>query len=115
MSPEERIDRSFDGQLSDAEWEALQRDLLEDDALRELYVQRRWLHAQLQTERDSLPSILETSPPKKRSSLLPWLAAAAGVAIAAGSFSLTRTGTPGRRHPGRGQRLSLGRFRPADE
>ena len=93
MSPEERIDRSFDGQLSDAEWEALQRDLLEDDALRELYVQRRWLHAQLQTERDSLPSILETSPPKKRS----------------------RTGTPGRRHPGRGQRLSLGRFRPADE
>ena len=94
MSPEERIDRSFDGQLSDAEWEALQRDLLEDDALRELYVQRRWLHAQLQTERDSLPSILETSPPKKRSSLLPWLAAAAGVAIAAGSFFLSPEPAP---------------------
>lgn len=54
MKDEERIDRSLEGLLSDAEAGQLSRDILADPDLKRSYVERSWLHAQLAVESESL-------------------------------------------------------------
>jgi hypothetical protein len=61
MNYDEQIDCSFDGQLSQDEWDALQKAILADDKLRQCYVEKRWLHAQLLANEESLHSLLEDS------------------------------------------------------
>lgn len=86
MTNEERIDRALEGLLSADEWEQLQRDVLADPQLRELYAERAWLHGQLQAEKQLLPSLLDSSPAESRVvetnfwRPLRWAAAAAVVA-----------------------------------
>ena len=63
MNYEEQIDRSLDGQLAQEEWDALQKAILEDEDLRRLYVEKRWLHARLIADGELLPSLVQTSMP----------------------------------------------------
>jgi ferric-dicitrate binding protein FerR (iron transport regulator) len=91
MNFHDHIDRSFDGQLSEEEWAALQRAIVDDPELRRDYVERRWLHAILEAESESLPGILEEPQwvkpaPDRRSAA--WLAAAAAVVLFGGSLVL---------------------------
>ncbi len=94
MSLRDDIDRSFEGRLSSDEWAALQQAVIDDPDLRRDYVERRWLHALLVSEGDSLPALLEEAqwakpapaPPAARSAV--WLAAAAALALFATSLSL---------------------------
>jgi ferric-dicitrate binding protein FerR (iron transport regulator) len=87
MNSDDRIDRSLDGQLSEEEWESLQRDLLSDPELLQSYVEQRWLHARLQVDREALGSLAieDTSSHVKagRSAFAGWAAAAAAVALLA--------------------------------
>ncbi len=66
MNPQDAIDRSLDGQLSEEEWEALQGTLLADPELLERYVEQRWLHAQLTVESDALASLVAPEIPVAR-------------------------------------------------
>ena len=59
MNDEERIDRGLDGRLSDEEWTRLQADIIADPNLRGMYVERAWLHGQLQAEKPTLPHLIE--------------------------------------------------------
>ncbi|PAW62422.1 MAG: hypothetical protein B9S36_06240 [Verrucomicrobiia bacterium Tous-C2TDCM] len=84
MNFSDHIDRSFDDQLSQEEWDALQQAIVADPELRQEYVEKRWLHATLAAESESLRGLLEESPwtqtaPPKRSAT--WLAAAAAVVL----------------------------------
>lgn len=63
MNNRERIDKAIEGLLTDEEWEQLQADILKDAELREAYVERSWMHGQLQAEADSLSELLEAPDP----------------------------------------------------
>ena len=91
MNFHDHIDRSFDEQLSEEEWAALQQAIIDDPELRRDYVERRWLHAILEAESESLPGLLEEPlwvkpAPDRRSAA--WLAAAAAVVLFGGSLVL---------------------------
>ena len=58
MNFHDHIDRSLDGQLSEAEWTELQQAVIDDPDLRREYVEKRWLHALLESESASLPALL---------------------------------------------------------
>lgn len=76
-----RIERALEGLLSDAEWQALQEEIVRDEAVRAAYVERAWLHSQLRADRDRLPSLLAEPvelAPRRR-----WPAALAAATIAA--------------------------------
>lgn len=91
MNPRDHIDRSLDGQLSEEEWEALQRAVIDDPDLRREYVEKRWLHALLEAESESLPALLEEPQwvkPAPAIRPIAWLAAAAALALFAGSLVL---------------------------
>lgn len=62
MTPDPRIDLLLEGRLGDSEWEALQADLREDPALREQFIEQKWLHAHLLADRDLLT---ELDPPAR--------------------------------------------------
>lgn len=59
MNHNERIERALDGLLSPDEWETFQAEIIANDALRESYVERAFLHGQLRAERHTLPRLLE--------------------------------------------------------
>lgn len=83
MNHRDNIDRSFDGQLSPADWDALQQAVITDPQLCREYVEKRWIHALLETGSESLPSLFaETSPaPAATKAARPflWLSAAAAL------------------------------------
>jgi len=83
MNHRENIDRSFDGQLSPEEWDALQAAVIADTELRREYVEKRWIHALLETQSESLPSLLAETPPapaaKTPARPFLWLSAAAAL------------------------------------
>ncbi len=89
------IDRSLDGQLTPEEWNRLQRAVIDDPEVRREYVEKRWLHAQLISESESLASHLEESDPVA-SSPSRWLEIAAGIVLlgAALYFALGGTRAP---------------------
>lgn len=97
MNHRENIDRSFDGQLSPAEWDALQEAVINDPELRREYVEKRWIHALLETESVALPGLLEeprwirTSPPRRPAI---WLSAAAAVVFFCATLFLYFNGRP---------------------
>jgi len=62
MNDEERIDQGLEGLLNHDEWAQLQTDVIADPKLRELYVERAWLHGQLQAEKQTLPHLVEAEP-----------------------------------------------------
>lgn len=74
MNPDERIERAVNRQLSPADWEAFQKDVINDDGLRASYVESAMLHGQLAAIRDSLPSILTTEKvaESRVTNRLPW-------------------------------------------
>jgi len=76
----ENIDRSLDGQLSPEEWETLERAIIDDPEMRREYVERRWLHAHLIAERDSLGSLLAENNLAEKPRQ-PWLKIAAALAL----------------------------------
>lgn len=57
----DRIEAALDELLSPEEWEEFQREVLEDEALREAYVEQAWLRGQLRAEREVLPRLLDDS------------------------------------------------------
>jgi len=63
MNHREYIDRSFDGQLSPGEWDALQAAVIADPDLRREYVERRWVHALLESGSEALPSLFAGASP----------------------------------------------------
>lgn len=83
MNHRENIDRSFDGQLSPEEWAALQEAVISDAELRREYVEKRWIHALLETGSEALPSLLAEAPPAPIAKATPrpflWLSAAAAL------------------------------------
>lgn len=86
-----RIDRAIDGQLSPAEWEQWQADVVRDAALRAEYVDRVWVDATLRADRNNLRDLIHAEPPtaEARTRWLPWLslgslAAAVGLAVGIG-------------------------------
>jgi hypothetical protein len=83
MNHRENIDRSFDGQLSQKEWDALQQAIITDPDLRREYVEKRWIHALLETGSDALPSLFAEKTPAVavRAPARPflWLSAAAAL------------------------------------
>lgn len=91
MSPREKIDRSFDGQLDEAEWAALQRELLENPDLLEQYVSERWLHADLQSAGEELVTILDPAPNQTAGRGFLWLAAAAALVFFCSTIFLLTT------------------------
>lgn len=92
MNPRENIDRSFDGQLSQAEWDALQRAVITDPELRREYVEKRWIHALLETESEALPSLFAEATPapsaKTPARPLLWLSSAAALLFFAATLFL---------------------------
>ena len=66
---DDRIQRSLDGLLSPEEYAALQENVIRDEALRTAYVEQMWLHSTLRTERDSLVSLFNQSPPLQMSAI----------------------------------------------
>lgn len=91
MNLRDHIDRSFDGQLSPEEWEALQQAVIDDPELRRDYVERRWIHALLEAESDSLPALLEERQWTKPAPVVrpfAWLSAAAAVVFFGASLVL---------------------------
>lgn len=99
MNYQDAIDRSLDGRLSPEEWEDLQAAVVRDSALRRDYVERRWIHALLETEgarffAPEAPAAVTQSPYSvwRRAS---WIAAAAAVALFGASLALhLRSGAP---------------------
>jgi hypothetical protein len=81
MNQEDRIEHALDGLLGPDDWEALQREIIADDQLREMYVDRAFLHGQLRAERHTLPRLLEDDlaplQPVSRWQPVVWAAAAA--------------------------------------
>lgn len=102
MNSEESIDLSLEGRLSPEDWEALQQELLRDPDLLAKYVEQRWTHAQLLSDRKFLSELAEenhTAAPaqpssssgraKTATSLIGW-AVAAAVALFAIVLSLQK-------------------------
>lgn len=54
----DRIERALEGLLSEEDWQALQAEVVRDPAMRAAYAEQAWLHSQLRSQRDDLPSIL---------------------------------------------------------
>jgi ferric-dicitrate binding protein FerR (iron transport regulator) len=76
----DRIERALEGLLSENEWQALQEEIVRDLATRAAYAERAWLHSQLRSQRERLPSLLAepvTLRPKR------WPIALAAATIAA--------------------------------
>ncbi len=97
MNFHDHIDRSFDGQLSPEEWEALQQAVIDDPELCREYVEKRWIHALLEAESDSLPALLEEKQwvrPAPSTKPLAWIAAAAGIVLFGASLVLFFHGRP---------------------
>jgi len=97
MNLQDHIDRSFDGQLSKSEWDALQQAVINDPGLRREYVEKRWIHALLEAEGDALPALLEERQWTKPAPVVrpvAWLAAAAGVVLFGASLVLYWQGRP---------------------
>ena len=82
MNDEERIDQGLEGLLNHDEWAQLQTDVIADPKLRELYVERAWLHGQLQAEKQTLPHLVEAEPDVVAPSF--WRPAVGAVAAAIG-------------------------------
>lgn len=76
----EFIDRSLDGQLSQEEWEELERAVIDDPETRREYVEKRWLHGQLIAESDSLSSLLPENDPVEYKPNR-WFEIAAGIVL----------------------------------
>lgn len=89
------IDRSFEGQLTPGEWERLQRAVIDDPEVRREYVEKRWLHAQLISESESLASLLPENEPIV-SKPNRWFEIAAGIVLlgAVLYFALAETSPP---------------------
>ncbi len=96
MSPEERIDRALENLLSPQELADFQSEVIADPELRALYVERAWLHGTLQSERESLPKILDQEKEKSKPafSLFKW-AAVASLGLGLFFFSLFRQSDQG--------------------
>lgn len=92
MNHRENIDRSFDDQLTPAEWDALQQAVIADPELRREYVKQRWIHALLETDSETLPSLFaETgSVPAAKAAARPllWFSAAAALIFFAATIFL---------------------------
>ena len=92
MNHRENIDRSFDDQLTPAEWDALQQAVIADPELRREYVKQRWIHALLETDSETLPSLFaETgSVPAAKAAARPllWFSAAAALMFFAATIFL---------------------------
>jgi len=89
MNFSDHIDRSFDGQLSEEEWDALQQAVISDPELRRQYVEQRWLHALLESESGALTGRL--SEPKERQTAVmkrPFVRLAAAAAVVLFGVSL---------------------------
>lgn len=84
---DDSVERALEGQLSPAEWENLQREIIRDPALRARYVDQQWLHASLRAQRHALPELLAATPVVSvphsswRRYSYRWLAAAAGLTL----------------------------------
>lgn len=97
MNFHDHIDRSLDGQLSPEEWDALQQAVIEDPELCRDYVEKRWIHALLEAEGDTLPALLEEPQWVKPAPVIrpvAWLAAAAAVVFFGASIVLFLQGRP---------------------
>ncbi len=83
MNHRDNIDRSFEGQLSQVEWDALQQAVITDPELRREYVEKRWIHALLETGSEALPSLFAGTAPavaaKAPARPFLWLSAAAAL------------------------------------
>lgn len=92
MTIQEKIDLSLEDRLTAEETAALEAALLADPLLMEQYVQQRWLHAELLTDRTLLSRLDGEILAKPRRSIYPraTLAAAAVLAL----FSLVNFGKP---------------------
>ena len=64
---EDRIQRAIEGLLSEAEMDALKRDVIADADLRAAYAEQVWLHSSLRAERETLPP--EDGPPHSSTSV----------------------------------------------
>lgn len=97
MNFHDHIDRSLDGRLSTEEWTALQQAVVDDPELRRDYVEKRWIHALLESESDSLPALLEERQWTKPASVVrpfAWLSAAAAVVLFGASLFLFAQSRP---------------------
>jgi ferric-dicitrate binding protein FerR (iron transport regulator) len=83
MNRDDRIQRALEGLLSPEEWERFQADILEDETLREAWVDRVWLHSELRVQGDRLPQLfrLTPAPDSKRWPVSPWMSAAAAACV----------------------------------
>ncbi len=101
-SNHERIQRAIEGLLPEDALDALKRDILADADLRAAYVEQMWLHASLQTERESLGEIFEEAAPVeskivRRWPVAFWAAAAAACVTLLATIFLSGKGTLFRR------------------
>ncbi len=92
MIDKNSIDRSFDGQLSDAEARQLEEAIIGDPELRRAYVEQRWLHAELLATSEELPDLLKDKPKADFPRVVGWLSAAAAIAFFASTVYLINTG-----------------------
>ena len=81
---EDRIQRAIEGLLSEAEMDALKRDVIADADLRAAYAEQVWLHSSLRAEREALPGLFEEAPVAEEKIVRRWPVAAWAAAIAAG-------------------------------
>ncbi|MDF1657318.1 MAG: FecR family protein, partial [Verrucomicrobiales bacterium] len=81
MTIEEQIDLSLDNRLSPEEQAALEKALLSDPESMTLYVQRRWLHAELLSDRKLLSSLDEKALTTRIKSPASWIALAAALLL----------------------------------
>ncbi len=86
------IDRSFDGQLSEAEAKQLEEAIIGDPEVRRAYVEQRWLHAELIATAEELPDVLKEGPKAEFPRVAGWLSAAAAIAFFASTVYLVSTG-----------------------
>ena len=95
MKNEDRIERALEGQLSDEEWRALQADIVCDEELRAMWVDRVWLHSNLRAGREGLIELLDEPVmiKPKRWPVAAWAAAAAACVTLAASVALFGSGT----------------------
>lgn len=92
MIDKNSIDRSFEGQLSEAETRQLEEAIIGDPELRRAYVEQRWLHAELLATGEELPDLLTEKPEAGFPRAAGWLSAAAAIAFFASTIYLINTG-----------------------
>lgn len=92
MIDKNSIDRSFEGQLSEAETKQLEEAIIGDPELRRSYVEQRWLHAELLATGEELPDLLKDKPKAGFPRVAGWLSAAAAIAFFASTIYLINTG-----------------------